>query len=57
LVDRRPRGIDLRNLIQAAILIIGFTSSALAQVSSALFVDHGSKKVTYLGTFGGGVLS
>ena len=42
----------LRNLILAAVLTIGFASSALAQ-TRALFVDLNSKKVTDLGTLGG----
>jgi probable HAF family extracellular repeat protein len=42
----------LLNLILAAVLTIGFASSALAQ-DRALFVDLNSKEVTTLGTLGG----
>jgi probable HAF family extracellular repeat protein len=42
----------LRNLILAAVLTIGFASSALAQ-ERALLVDLNSKEVTDLGTLGG----
>ena len=42
----------LRNLILAAVLTIGFASSALAQ-EHALFVDLNSKEATDLGTLGG----
>ena len=42
----------LRNLILAAVLTIGFASSALAQ-ARALFVDLNSKEATDLGTLGG----
>jgi probable HAF family extracellular repeat protein len=41
-----------RNLILAAVLTIGFASSALAQ-DRALFVDLNSKEVTTPGTLGG----
>ena len=44
----------LRNLILAAVLTIGFASSALAQ-ERALFVDLNSKEATDLGTLGGNV--
>ena len=43
----------LRNLILAAVLTIGFASSALAQTAYGLFVDLNSKEVTDLGTLGG----
>ena len=43
----------LRTLILAAVLTIGFASSALAQ-ERALFVDLNSKEATRLGTLGGG---
>ena len=44
----------LRNLILAAVLIVGFASSALAQERErALFVDLNSKEATNLGTLGG----
>ncbi len=43
----------LRNLILAAVLTIGFASSALAQTERALFVDLNSKEATDLGTLGG----
>ena len=43
----------LRNLILAAVLTIGFASSALAQQQRALFIDLNSKEVTDLGTLGG----
>jgi uncharacterized membrane protein len=42
----------LPNLILAAVLTIGFASSALAQ-DRALFVDLNSKEVTTPGTLGG----
>jgi len=42
----------LRNLILAAVLTIGFASSALAQTRS-FFVDLNSKEATDLGTLGG----
>jgi hypothetical protein len=42
----------LRNLILAAVLTIGFASSALAQ-ERALFVDLNTKEVTDLGTLDG----
>ena len=42
----------LRNLILAAVLTIGFASSALAQ-TRAFFVDLNSKEATNLGTLGG----
>ena len=42
----------LRNLILAAALTIGFSSSALAQVRASI-VDLNSKEATDLGTFGG----
>ena len=41
----------LRNLILAAVLTIGFASSALAQTRS-FFVDLNSKEATDLGTLG-----
>jgi probable HAF family extracellular repeat protein len=41
-----------RNLILAAVLTIGFASSALAQ-QHAIFVDLNSKEATALGTLGG----
>ena len=44
----------LRNLVLTAVLGIGFTSSALAQLRErALFVDLTSKEATDLGTLGG----
>ena len=44
----------LRNLILAAVLTIGFASSALAQERErALFVDLNTKRITDLGTLGG----
>ena len=45
----------LCNLVLTAVLGIGFTSSALAQLRErALFVDLTSKEATDLGTLGGG---
>jgi probable HAF family extracellular repeat protein len=46
----------LRNLTLAAVLTIGFASSALAQ-ERALFVDLNSKEATDLGTLAGGYYS
>jgi len=43
----------LRNLILAAVLTIGFASSALAQEFPSFIVDLNSKEVTDLGTLGG----
>jgi probable HAF family extracellular repeat protein len=43
----------LRNLILAAVLTIGFASSALAQGFSSFIVDLNSKEATGLGTLGG----
>ena len=42
----------LRNLILAAVLAIGFASSALAE-KQAFIVDLNSKEATNLGTLGG----
>jgi len=43
-----------RNLILAAVLTIGFASSALAQTQTrSFFVDLNSKEATDLGTLGG----
>jgi probable HAF family extracellular repeat protein len=42
-----------RNLILAAVLTIGFASSALAQVERALLVDLNTREATNLGTLGG----
>ena len=43
----------LRNLVLAAVLTIGFASSALAQEVSSFFIDLNSQGATDLGTLGG----